>query len=142
MTQGELDWKGGAMSGTVYNSSTELGELMTEVYGLAAWTNPLHSDAFPGLRKMEAEVVRMACSLFHGSDESVGCVTTGGTESIILACKAYRDLARAERGIEVGEILAPVTAHAAFDKAADLLGMRIKHVPVDEVTKRVKVRAR
>lgn len=136
---GELDWKGGAMSGTVYNSSTELGELMTKVYGLAAWTNPLHSDAFPGLRKMEAEVVRMACSLFHGSEESVGCVTTGGTESIILACKAYRDLARAERGIEVGEILAPVTAHAAFDKAADLLGMRIKHVPVDEVTKRVKV---
>jgi len=135
---GDLDWMGGAMSGTVYNSSHELGTLMTEVYGLAAWTNPLHSDAFPGLRKMEAEVVRIACDLFNGSSDSCGCVTTGGTESIILACKAYRDKGR-EAGIEVGEMLVPVTAHAAFDKAAELLGMRIRHVPVDEVTKRVKV---
>ena len=66
------------------------------------------------------------------------CVTTGGTESIILACKAYRDKGR-EAGIEVtevifkkkillqiGEILVPVTAHAAFDKAAEMLGMRIR----------------
>ena len=48
---GELDWAGGAMSGTVYNSSKELADLMSAVYGLAAWTNPLHPDAFPGLRK-------------------------------------------------------------------------------------------
>merc|ERR1712126_2108 len=135
---GDLDWAGGAMSGTVYNSSEELGELMSNVYGLAAWTNPLHPDAFPGLRKMEAEIVTMACSIFNGGADSCGCVTTGGTESIILACKAYRDLIR-EEGIEIGEMLVPVTAHAAFDKAAELLGMRIRHVPVDEVTKRVKV---
>merc|ERR1719323_50973 len=121
---GDLDWMGGAMSGTVYNSSQELGTLMTEVYGMAAWTNPLHSDAFPGLRKMEAEVVRIACDLFNGSSDSCGCVTTGGTESIILACKAYRDKGR-EDGIEIGEMLVPVTAHAAFDKAAELLGRMI-----------------
>merc|ERR1711994_1078145 len=36
-------------------------------------------------------------------------------------------------------MLIPVTAHAAFDKGAALLGMRVKHVPVDEVTKRVRV---
>jgi len=138
---GDLDWAGGAMSGTVYNSSKELGELMTNVYGLAAWTNPLHPDAFPGLRKMEAEIVTMACSIFNGGADSCGCVTTGGTESIILACKAYRDLIREEKGVEVPEMLVPVTAHAAFDKAAAMLGMRIRHVPVDDVTKRVDVAA-
>merc|ERR1712126_566384 len=138
---GDLDWAGGAMSGTVYNSSEELGELMTNVYGLAAWTNPLHPDAFPGLRKMEAEIVAMACSIFNGGADSCGCVTTGGTESIILACKAYRDLIREEKGVEVPEMLVPVTAHAAFDKAAAMLGMRIRHVPVDDVTKRVDVAA-
>jgi len=138
---GDLDWAGGAMSGTVYNSSKELGELMTNVYGLAAWTNPLHPDAFPGLRKMEAEIVTMACSIFNGGTDSCGCVTTGGTESIILACKAYRDLIREEKGVEVPEMLVPVTAHAAFDKAAAMLGMRIRHVPVDDVTKRVDVAA-
>jgi len=136
---GDLDWAGGAMSGTVYNSSKELGELMSNVYGLAAWTNPLHPDAFPGLRKMEAEIVSMACSIFNGGSDSCGCVTTGGTESIILACKAYRDLAREEKGIEVAEMIVPVTAHAAFDKAAVMLGMSIKHIPVDDVTKRVNV---
>merc|ERR1712179_593077 len=138
---GDLDWAGGAMSGTIYNSSKELGELMSNVYGLAAWTNPLHPDAFPGLRKMEAEIVAMSCNIFNGGPSSCGCVTTGGTESIILACKAYRDLARDEKGIELTEMLVPVTAHAAFDKAAAMLGMVIKHVPVDEVTKRVNVDA-
>ena len=86
-------------------------------------------------------MVAMSCELFHGGDDAVGCVTTGGTESIILACKTFRDLARDTRGVEIGEILVPETAHAAFDKAADLLGIRIKHVPVDPVTKRVDVKA-
>jgi len=67
-------------------------------------------------------------------------VTTGGIESIVLACKAYRELAR-ERGNEYPEILCGVTAHTAFDKAAEMLGMSIRHVPVDEVTKRVDVSA-
>jgi len=138
---GDLDWENGAMSGCMYNSSQEVSDLSVQVYGLAAWTNPLHPDAFPGLRKIEAEVVAMVCDLFHGGEEACGSVTTGGTESIILACKTYRDLARDTRGVEMGEILVPVTAHAAFDKAADLLGIRIRHVPVDEVTKRVDLRA-
>ena len=64
-------------------------------------------------------MVAMSCELFHGGDDAVGCVTTGGTESIILACKTFRDLARDTRGVEIGEILVPETAHAAFDKAAE-----------------------
>jgi sphinganine-1-phosphate aldolase len=77
----------------------ELTNLMTEVYGMAAWTNPLHPDAFPGIRKMEAEIVRICCNLFNGGPESCGAVTSGGTESILLACKAYRDWAREVKGI-------------------------------------------
>ena len=98
---GEFDWKKGSHSGTVYYGSPDLTELMTEVYGMALWSNPLHPDAFPGVRKMEAEVVRMACDMFGGSaEDSCGCVTSGGTESIILAMKAYRNYAREVRGIE------------------------------------------
>lgn len=107
---------------------------------MAAWTNPLHPDAFPGLRQMEVEVVRMACDMFQGDEKSCGCMTTGGTESILLACKAYRDMA-VERGVEFPEILCPISAHAAFDKAADLLGVGIRHVPLDKVTMRVDVAA-
>ena len=64
---GHFDWKQGTFSGTVYNGNEELTDLMTKVYGLAAWTNPLHPDAFPGVRKMEAEIVRMCCDLFQVS---------------------------------------------------------------------------
>lgn len=97
---GEFHWTEGTQSGTVYNCNDELTKLMTEVYGMAAWTNPLHPDSFPGLRQMEAEVVRIACRLFQGGPESCGTVTSGGTESIVLACKAYRDYARNVKGIE------------------------------------------
>ena len=68
---------------------------------MAAYTNPLNPDAYPGLRKMEAEVVRwttaltstaarMTGELFHGGEDMVGTMTSGGTESLILAVLAYR----------------------------------------------------
>lgn len=66
-------------------------------------------------------------------------MTSGGTESIILAVKAYRDYALKERGISNPEILVPVTAHAAFDKAAMLLNIGIKHAPINEQTCTVDV---
>jgi glutamate/tyrosine decarboxylase-like PLP-dependent enzyme len=68
-------------------------------------------------------------------------MTTGGTESILMACKAYRDYARTERGVCYPEIVIPVTAHPAFSKAAAYFGLRVKHVPVDPDTKAVDIRA-
>jgi sphinganine-1-phosphate aldolase len=65
-----------------------------------------------------------------GKDGVCGVVTSGGTESIMLAMKAYRDWARKEKGIRRPEMVVPVTAHAAFDKAAECFGIRIRHVPV------------
>lgn len=54
---------------------------------------------------MEAEVIAMALSLFHGNpDRACGTTTSGGTESIVMACKAYRDWARAEKGITSPEM--------------------------------------
>lgn len=44
---------------------------------------------------------------------------------------AYRNRAFA-RGIRRPEMIVPVTAHASFDKAAQVLQMRIRHVPVDK----------
>ncbi|KAJ8795008.1 hypothetical protein J1605_018595 [Eschrichtius robustus] len=66
-------------------------------------------------------------------------VTSGGTESILMACKAYRELAF-ENGIKTPEIVAPQSAHAAFDKAANYFGMKIKRVPLNKVME-VDVRA-
>jgi len=138
---GDGDWKTGSESGTVYNGNDILTDLMTNVYGMSAWSNPLHPDTFPGIRKMEAEIVRMCCSLFNGDPTtSCGCMTTGGTESIVLACKAYRDWAKEEKGIKNPVIIAPITAHAAFDKAAAMLDMPLRKAPVDPVTQKVDIR--
>lgn len=139
-TLSEVDWAKGKVSGAVYWGDEKLTDLLVKVYGDFAWTNPLHPDLFPGVRKMEAEVVRMACALFNGGPDSCGTVTSGGTESILMACKAYRDMAH-ERGIKHPEIVAPVSVHAAFDKAAHYFGMKLIHVPLDKKTMKVDVKA-
>uniref|UniRef100_A0A8C4EBR5 sphinganine-1-phosphate aldolase n=1 Tax=Dicentrarchus labrax TaxID=13489 RepID=A0A8C4EBR5_DICLA len=139
-TLNEVQWEKGCVSGAVYWGDESLTNLLVKVYGDFAWSNPLHPDIFPGVRKMEAEVVRMACTLFHGGPNSCGTVTSGGTESILMACKAYRDMAY-ERGVKYPEILAPVSVHAAFDKAAHYFGMKLVHIPLDEKTMKVDVKA-
>ncbi|XP_068183597.1 sphingosine-1-phosphate lyase 1 isoform X1 [Antennarius striatus] len=139
-TLNEVKWEKGRVSGAVYWGDKSLTDLLVKVYGEFAWSNPLHPDIFPGVRKMEAEVVRMACTLFHGGPNSCGAVTSGGTESILMACKAYREMAL-ERGVKHPEILAPVSVHAAFDKAAHYFGMKLVHIPLDKNTMKVDVKA-
>ncbi|MEQ2292799.1 Sphingosine-1-phosphate lyase 1 [Ameca splendens] len=138
-TLNEVQWEKGCVSGAVYWGDETLTKLLVKVYGDFAWSNPLHPDIFPGVRKMEAEVVRMSCTLFHGGPNSCGTVTSGGTESILMACKAYRDMAH-ERGVKYPEILAPVSVHAAFDKAAHYFGMKLVHIPLDQKTMKVDVK--
>lgn len=63
------------MSGAVYYYSQDLIDIVSEVYSKTSYTNPLHSDLFPGLCKMEAEVVQIAANLFNGSDKACGTVS-------------------------------------------------------------------
>ncbi|ELT88913.1 hypothetical protein CAPTEDRAFT_149914 [Capitella teleta] len=136
----DVDWGKGKCSGMVYSGESYLTELMAKVYGEFAWSNPLHPDVFPDVRKMEAEVVRMTCNMFNGSSKSCGSMTSGGTESIMLACKAYRDMAL-DRGVKYPEMVVPITAHAAFDKAAQFFRIKIIHVPVDNESRKCDTRA-
>lgn len=134
-------WKVGKVSGTVYHGGDDLTHLMTEAFRRYALSNPLHPDVFPSLRKMEAECVSMTLHLFHGGPQACGTMTSGGTESILMACKAYRDHARRTRGVAEPELVLPETAHAAFDKACDYFGIKKVHVPVDQTTFRADVPA-
>lgn len=138
---GHYKWKEGKVSGAVYYYNPELIKLVTEVYGKASYTNPLHSDIFPGICKMEAEIIKMTTNLFNGGDEACGSVTTGGTESIMMAVKAFRDYALETKGITRPNIVAPSTAHTAFDKAAQYFKIHIKYIPVDKSTFEADVRA-
>lgn len=137
---GHYEWRDGYVSGAVYYHSEDLMELLTQVYKAASYTNPLHSEVFPGICKMEAEVVRIATNLFHGDSNSCGTMTTGGTESIVMACKAYRDYGKETKGIKEPNMVIPRTAHPAFEKAANYFGVTVKYVSVDPETMSVIVK--
>lgn len=68
-------------------------------------------------------------------------MTSGGTESILMACKAFRDYGLDEKGIRKPEMVIPTTAHAAFDKAAQYLRIKIRWIPVDPITTQVDLKA-
>jgi len=107
-------------------------EVAKEAYALYQSENALGPAAFPSLKRMESEVVAMALDLLNGPTDGTGNITSGGTESIILAVKSCRDEA-ASRGIDVigANLVLPRTAHLAFDKAAHYLGLEIRRVDVD-----------
>lgn len=138
---GTYSWSKGRVSGSVYFNDDNLRNLVKEMYAKASYTNPLHSDVFPGICKMETEVVKMCARLFHGDDDTCGTMTTGGTESILMACKAYRDYASEVKGIKRPEMVLPVTAHAAFDKAAQYFKIRLRVIPVHTDTYQVDLKA-
>jgi sphinganine-1-phosphate aldolase len=118
-------WEEGRVSGAVYHGGEELGKLQTEAYGLFTVSNPLHPDVFPAVRKMEAEVVAMVLSMFNAPPEAAGVSTSGGTESILMACLSARNKALKERGIKHPEMILPDTAHAAFIKAGSYFGIKV-----------------
>ncbi len=128
--QGE--WSEGYASGAVYHGDAAHIEFLNKVYALQSQSNPLHLDLWPSGMKFESEVVAMTADMLgagaaaqHG-DEIVGTVTSGGTESIIMAMKAYRDRA----GISKPQMVIPDSAHVAFDKAAAYFGYDQVRVPV------------
>lgn len=68
----------------------------------------------------------------HGDENTVGSYTLGGTESIMLAVRSAREWFRKKEGKSIiPEIVAPVTIHPAFCKAADYLGLKILRVGLD-----------
>lgn len=128
------------MSGAIYHGGKQLAEEMTFVYGAFCFSNPLHPDIFPSVRQMEAEVIGMVLDLFNGDpSKSCGNMTSGGTESILMACLCYRERAKALKGIDCPEMIVPITAHAAFDKAAHYFNIKLVHAPVDPATFQVDV---
>ena len=136
----ESRWKEGYVSGAVYHGNHEHIAFLNQVYALNSQSNPLHSDIWPSTAKYEAKVVSMTANMLGAGDsisvnepdnDICGTVTSGGTESILLAMKTYRDWARKVKGIRKPEMVVPITAHAAFEKAARYFKIKMVTIPVD-----------
>lgn len=112
----------GKISGSRYDFDIEYEKEVSDVSKHYLYHNPLHYDLFPAGRQMEAEVIRMTCAMF-GLNQGSGLSTSGGTESILMAVLAHRNYAASVRGIAKPNLVMPLTAHPAFNKACYYFGV-------------------
>jgi sphinganine-1-phosphate aldolase len=128
----EPDVHGARLFGLVYPTGRpDLEELLAEVNRRYLFGNALNPFKFPELARFEGEVVAMTGGLLHLPAGGGGSMTSGGTESILMSMLVNRERARA-RGIERPQIVAAVSAHPAYAKAAHYFGMELVRVPLDD----------
>jgi sphinganine-1-phosphate aldolase len=128
----DVKWQEGRAFGLVYHINDEIDALLKEAYTMFFSENGLNPTAFPSIRKFESEVLAMTASLLGGDENVCGNMTTGGTESLLMAVKTARDWARHHHPhITHPEVILPRTAHPAFEKAGEYFDVRLVQVPVE-----------
>jgi glutamate/tyrosine decarboxylase-like PLP-dependent enzyme len=131
MRAGDVQWRQNKAFGLVYRHSDAHTDLMKTAYGLFLSENGLNPMAFKSLQQMERDVVGMTAAMFHGDADAVGSMTSGGTESLLLAVLTYRNHARRKRPwIRKPEIVIPESAHVGFVKAGEYFNVRIVRSPL------------
>jgi sphinganine-1-phosphate aldolase len=128
---GDVDWRSGRTAVYVFNAGDDVHHVQQEAYALYMSENGLGPLAFPSLAQMEKEVIEMALGLLHGPEGAAGAMTSGGTDSITMAMKTARDFARAKGGPTSGHnLVIPRSGHLAFHKAAHLMDIEVRSVPL------------
>lgn len=121
LQSGDVPVTGGRTLAYVYDSGlAEADRIGREAVAEFSGSNGLDPTAFPSLLTMENDLVGLAADLLDAPPGAVGTVTSGGTESILLAVQCARD---ARPDIARPTMVLPDTAHAAFHKAAHYFGV-------------------
>ena len=110
---GDARWREGRTFGMVFDGGPSVHEVAESVAAMFLHDNALNPGAFPSIAAIQSDVVGMCAELFNGGPDAAGFLTSGGTESILMAVKAARERGRAERGITAPEMVLPESAHAA-----------------------------
>lgn len=127
----DAKWRDGRTAVYVFNAGEEIAAIQKQAYAAFMSENGLGPLAFPSLAQMEKDVISMGLDLLHGPDGSTGAMTSGGTDSITMAIKTARDYARANgRAGDQANIVLPQSAHLAFDKAAHLMDIEVRRMPL------------
>lgn len=130
--QGDVDWAAGKLQGIVYAVGDDVKEIGETAYRRYYATNPLSPAYFPSLQRYSRDIVAITGELFHLPNPA-GTVTTGGTESNLLAVLTARERARTERsGIRNPEIIVPHSAHPSLSKAGHLFDVVVRRVPLGD----------
>ena len=126
----DVRWRDGHAFTLTYNAGEDVISVAEAAYAKYSTENALNTDAFPSLKRIQAEVVDMVAGWLHAGPEGAGFMTTGGTESLLMAVKAARERGRKERGITSPNIVLPTSAHAALEKGCYYFGLESRRVPV------------
>ena len=126
----DVRWREGRAFSLAYNAGPDALAVAEEAYRRFSGENALNTDAFPSLKQIQAEVVAMAGVWLGATPQSAGFMTSGGTESILMAVKAARDRLLALRGVRNPNMVLPTSAHAAFAKAGAYFGVDVRRVAV------------
>ncbi|MBI5090455.1 MAG: aspartate aminotransferase family protein [Actinobacteria bacterium] len=130
MRERDVRWREGRAFTLAYSAGPEVQAVAEEAYRRFSTENALNTDAFPSLRQLQADVVAIVGDWLEGGPEAAGFMTSGGTESILLAVKAARERGLAERGITRPNVVLPTSAHAAFEKGCHYFGLESRRVAV------------
>ena len=127
----DVDYRHGKVWSLVYHKDEEHLATIVEAHNLFFSSNYLNPMAFKSLKRFETDVVRMTADMLNGDADVVGTMTSGGTESILMAVKTYRDRARALKPrIRRPNMVVPETVHVAFEKAARYFDVELIRAPV------------
>ncbi len=135
----DYDWRNGKCYAYTFDAGQEAEKVAKDAFTRFMSKNALDPTFFPSVLELENRVVAMCAAHLGGDAETAGTFSSGGTESIILAVKTARDYFRSKRpDITEPEMILPVTAHAAFHKAAHYLDVKVVLADVNEETFRVE----
>jgi len=127
----DVQWRAGKTFSYVYFAGDEILSTVKEAYNIYFSENALNPSAFPSLRQMESDIISMSADLFHGDNNTTGSMTSGGTESILMAVKTARAWAQKYKpNTTTPEIILPETGHPAFHKACYYFGLKAVVVPI------------
>lgn len=129
---GDVKWREGKSAIYVFNAGEDVEQVKKAAYAMFSEENGLGPMAFPSLAQMEREVVDFGLSLLNAPEGAAGSMTSGGTESIVMAVKAARDYARAQKRSEPFNIVTPFSAHPAFHKAATMMDLEVRRTPLKD----------
>ena len=125
-------YKNGKVWSLVYYIDEAHQDFLKESYFKYSCENGLNPTAFKSLKKMENDIISATANILNGTEEVCGVVTSGGTESCLMAVKTYRDMAKDKRRVKKPEMIIPETAHVAWYKASEYFNVKIRQVPLDE----------
>lgn len=126
----DFKWKEGRIFASIYDAGHEAQEVIYDAYKMFLTENVVDPTLFPSLRDMENEVVSMCADLLNGDKFTSGSLTSGGTESCLLAVKTAKFRAKKKNPNIQAEIIIPYTIHFAFLKACEYFDVKAVVTPV------------